>query len=238
MENSVNPDAGTIKIAGLPSLAWFASDVIVRYILETNRINVHLQFNQASTYAQLREHLLSGKVDLIFSTEIKDSRVASMYIGEHPLILLVPETHPLAQCDGVKLRMLDGEDFIAFSNNCQLREFTDQIFHVLDIHPSVKTETTQDLIMNGLVAAGHVVAIMPYPLCGAPYHTKIVPIMDELPPRQVYLMWNRDQYLTPLAECFLDFAMQNGVIFSQFLNKIIKLNSKKQEKAYAIEQAD
>ena len=102
---------------------------------------------------------------------------------------------------------------------CQLRTVTDEIFQNLDIHPNITMETAQDIIMYGLVAANHGIAITPYPLGGAPYNTKIVQIANNIPPRQLYLMWNREQYLPPAAEYFRDFIVRSGEVFTQFLEK-------------------
>ena len=215
----INPNTGTVVMAGFPSLAQFAPDIIVRYVSETNRVDVRLQFNQEATYNELKEQLLAGDVDLIFATEIDDPRIESSYIGEHQIILLVPKGHRLAQYDQVDLRELDGEDFISFDSDCQLRTVTDHIFQELRISPNITMETAQDIIMNGLVAANHGVAIMPFPLGGAPYNTKVVRISNNIPPRQLYLMWNKEQYLPPAAEYFRDFIIRSGEVFTQFLEK-------------------
>lgn len=215
----INPNTGTVVMAGFPSLAQFAPDIIVRYVSETNRVDVRLQFNQEATYNQLRDQLLSGQVDLIFATEVDDPRVGSSYIGEHQIVLLVPQGHRLAQYDQVDLRELDGENFISFDTNCQLRGVTDRIFKEMGIQPNITMETAQDLIIHGLVASNHGVSIIPSPLGGAPYNTKILPIGNHIPPRRLYLQWNKDQYLPPAAEYFRDFVIRSGEIFTQFLEK-------------------
>ena len=219
LSDYINPNTGTVVMAGFPSLAQFAPDIIVRYVSEPNRVDVRLQFNQEATYAQLREQLLSGKVDLIFATAVDDPRVASSYIGKHQIVLLVPLGHRLARYDEVDLRELDGEDFIAFDTNCQLRSVTDQIVKDLQIKPNITMETAQDLIIYGLVAASHGVSIIPYPLGGVPYNTKIIRIANDIPPRRLYLSWNKEQYLPPAAEYFRDFVIRSGEVFTQFLDK-------------------
>ena len=215
----INPNTGTVVMAGFPSLAQFAPDIIVRYVSETNRVDVRLQFNQEATYNQLRDQLLAGQVDLIFATAVDDPRISSSYIGEHQIVLLVPLAHRLAKYDEVDLRELDGEDFISFDTNCQLREVTDRIFKELGIHLNITMETAQDLIIYGLVAANHGVSIIPYPLGGAPYNTKILRISNNIPPRRLYLQWNKEQYLPPAAEYFRDFIIRSGEVFTQFLEK-------------------
>lgn len=115
-------------MACFPSLAEFAPELIVRYLSETNRVGVRLQFNQEATFMQLRDKLLAGEIDLLFCTKIDDPRVEGALIGEHQIVLLVPESHRLAQRESVDLRELDGEPFISFDNNCQLRSVTDELF--------------------------------------------------------------------------------------------------------------
>ena len=219
LKDYINPNTGTVVVAGFPSLAEFVPDVIVRYFSETNRVGVRLQFNQEDTYAQIRDQILSGEIDLAFCTWIDDPRVGASLIGEHRIVLLVPNNHRLAQRDKVDLRELDGEPYVSFDNNCQLRGVIDELFQRLNVHPKITMETAQDVVIYGLVAAKHGVAIVPRPLGGAPYNVKMVPIANEIPPRKLYLVWNKEQYIPPAAEYFRDFIIRSGLIFNQFLER-------------------
>lgn len=219
LQDYINPNTGTVVMAGFPSLAEFVPDMIVRYFSETNRVGVRLQFNQEATYMTLREQLLAGEVDLVFCTKIDDPRVEGTMIGEHQIVLLVPSTHRLANQELVDLRELDRESFIAFDNNCQLRTVTDELFRNLGIQPKICMETAQDVIMYGMVAANHGVAITPRPLGGAPYNVKILPIANDIPTRKLYLQWNKEQYIPPAAEYFRDFIIRSGLIFNHFLER-------------------
>lgn len=220
LNDFISPETGTVSIACFPSLTQFVPEIIVRYISETNRVNVRLQSNQEATYSALREQLLAGNVDMVFATEIDDPRIESTLIGEHELVLLIPPMHHLAQRESVDLRELDGEDFIAFDHSAQIRSQLDNIFDCLQIHPNIRMESGQDVIIYGLVAANHGVAIVPYPLGGAPYHVKVARISgDLLPPRKIYLSWNREEYMPPAAEYFRDFIVSHGTVFDEFLHR-------------------
>lgn len=220
LNDAISPETGMVSLACFPSLTQFVPEIIVRYISETNRVNVRLLSNQETTYGVLREQLLSGKVDMVFATEIDDERIGSTLIGEHELVLLVPATHRFAQRDCVDLRELDGEDFIGFEHSAQVRGQLDGIFESLQIHPNIRMESGQDVIIYGLVAAGHGVAIVPYPLGGTPYHVRIVRIAGGLlPPRRIYLSWNREEYMPPAAEYFRDFIIRQGAVFDEFLSR-------------------
>ena len=66
------------------------------------------------------------------------------------------------------------------------------LFHSRDIHPNIVMEARQDLVIYGLVSSGHSVAITPLPLAGEPYNVKPILISDDIPQRDLYLIWNKD----------------------------------------------
>ncbi|WP_312281960.1 LysR family transcriptional regulator [Oscillibacter sp.] len=210
-----NPNSGTVTLSAFPSLAQFLPDIIVRYLSETNRVGVRFQFSQ-NTFYFIQEHLLSGKIDLAFATWIDDPRVEHIKLGTHPLVLLVPFGHRLARRESASLKELDQEPFINFDSTSQLHYQNREIFESLNINPTILVETPQDIVMYGLVAANQGVAITPYPLGGAPYNVKIIPISDNIPARDLYLMWCKDRYMPPAAEYFRDYIIRSGKVFDQF----------------------
>jgi DNA-binding transcriptional LysR family regulator len=215
IRHAIDPETGIVSIACFPSLAHFIPDVIVRYISETNRVDVRLQPGQEATYYTLREQLLDGKVDLVFATEMGDPRVGSAYIGEHSFVLLVPEHHRFAERESVDITELDGENYIAYSKDSQLRQQTDKLFRSLGVHPRITTETAQDVMIYGLVAAGHGIAITPWPLGGAPYNVRLVPIRG-LEKRRLYMLWNKESYSSPAAAQLRSFIIKKGPIFDEY----------------------
>ena len=211
LRHAIDPDTGTVAIACFPSLARFVPDIIVRYISETGRVNARIHTSQEATYYELRGQLLDGKVDLVFATEIKDPKIKCVPIGEHRLALLVAEDSPLKKLDD-----LDGENFVAYSRKSQLRRQEDALFRRLGIHPRITMETDQDVIIHGLVAAGRGAALTPWPLGGAPYNVRILPIDAKLLQRRLFLSWNREAYLSPAAEHFRDFIVERGLVFDEY----------------------
>ena len=82
---------------------------------------------------------------------------------------------------------------------------------------NIVTETPNDVIIYGLVAAGHGIAVVPYPLSGAPYGTKgdshcrrghdgpaPVPAMEQGPVH------------SPAAEFFKNYIMRSGDVLNQY----------------------
>lgn len=72
---------------------------MVRYQSETNRYDVHFQYAQIGWY-EIHELIVSGKIDLCIATKFEEPEVAGTYIGDHPLVVIVPENHYLASREG------------------------------------------------------------------------------------------------------------------------------------------
>lgn len=216
LKGYIDPNVGIITMAGFQSVAQFATDLMVRYHSETNRLDVQFQYSQEG-WSSMHEKLVNGTVDLIIATKLNCPRVGAAYIGTHRLMVLVPEGHPLTAEESVDLRKLDGEDFIAFDVGAQIRTQLTQVFENLGVTPNIIAETPNDQIVYGLVAARRGVAIVPYPLAGAPYNTRILPIANDIPQRGLYLQWNEDRYIPPAAKYFRDYIIRSGEVFEQYL---------------------
>ena len=216
LKGYIDPTEGTISLAGFPSMAQFAPDLMVRYQSDTNRLGVQFQYSQEG-WKTLYGMLLDGSVDLILSTRLNHPQVEAAYIGTHRLVVLAPEGHRLAGEGSVDLRELDGENFIAFDPSVQLRNQLDEIFRELGICPTPDQETLSDQIIYGMVAARRGVAIVPYPLAGAPYNTEILPIANDIPQRKLYLQWNKERYIPPAAKYFRDYVIRSGEVFEQYM---------------------
>lgn len=219
IRDAVDPDSGTVSIDCFPSLATFLPDLIIQYISETKRLNVHLQTNQQN-YKMIQDHLLDGSVDLAFATKIDHPDIEAVPVGEHELVLLVPGTHRFADRESISLEELDGEEFVAYTRDTQIRHQTDEMFRRLGIQPKITIETAQDMFIYSLVAASYGLAITPYPLSGAPYNVRIVHLKQSISSsRTLYMLWNKSGYMTPAAEGFRDFVIRGGMVFNDFCQR-------------------
>lgn len=218
LKDYIDPNAGTIVLAGFQSVAQFATDLMVRYQSETNRLEVQFKYSQEG-WRSICNKLLDGTADLVLATRIEDPRVEGTPIGVHRLVLLVYEGHRLAERESVDLKELNGEKFISFDQTGELATSLWRIFDSLQVTPNVVTETPNDLIIYGLVAARRGIAVVPYPLGGAPYGTRIIPISNQVAERKLYLQWNKERYIPPAAEYFRDYVMRSGDVFNQYLDR-------------------
>lgn len=212
----IDPDRGTVVLSAFSSLDPFVSDAIVQYFSETHRVDVRFQYEHDG-FHEIHQKLLNGDIDLAFSTQIDDPRLEGRKIGEHPLVLLVPENHRFATEKSIRLEQLSGENFAAFDAESQLGIQIKAYFDSLGVRPNVIMEARQDEVIYGLVSSSHSVAITPLPLHNPPSNVKILPISDDIPKRELYLLWNKERYMPPAAGCFRDFVAEKENLFSRYL---------------------
>jgi len=216
LQDYIDPNRGIVSLSAFSSLDSFVSDSIVQYFSETHRVDVRFQYEHDG-FHEIHRKLIGGDIDLAFSTKIDDPRIDSVRIGTHQLVLLVPETHPFAHRQSISLKELDGENFATFDADSQLGVQIKQYFRDLDVRPNIIMEARQDIVIYGLVSSAHSVAITPLPLSGAPYNVKAIRICDDIPQRNLYLLWNKERYMPPAAGYFRDFIIQKEALFDQYL---------------------
>ncbi len=169
----------------------------MRYLSETNRVGVRLQFNQEATFMQCGTSCWPGRSTCSSVLKSTTPGWKGALIGEHQIVLLVPESHRLAQRESVDLRELDGEPFISFDNNCQLRSVTDELFRSLGIQPKIYHGDSPG---RHYVRHGGRQSRRRYRSQAPgrdPYNVKVLPIENEIPARKLYIQWNKEQYMPP-----------------------------------------
>lgn len=94
LKDYIDPNAGTIVLAGFQSVAQFATDLMVRYQSETNRLGVQFQYSQEG-WGSICDKIFNGSADLDLRQR---SRIRELRdpIGVHRLAVLVYEGHRLA----------------------------------------------------------------------------------------------------------------------------------------------
>lgn len=218
LQDYIDPSRGTVTLSAFPSLDSFVSDSIVQYMSNTGRVGVRFQY-QHDSFQAIRQKLLRGDIDLAIATKIEDPQLESVRIGTHALVLLVSEDHPFAERNSVSLKDLDGMNFTTYDSDSQLGGQIKALFQSRDIHPNIVMEARQDLVIYGLVSSGHSVAITPLPLAGEPYNVKPIPISDDIPQRDLYLIWNKERYMPPAAGYFRDFLAGEQDLFNAYLKR-------------------
>jgi DNA-binding transcriptional LysR family regulator len=154
--------------------------------------------------------LAGGRVDLAITSPRPDGcRWRGLYLER--LCLAVPRGHRFADRARIRLAEAGDEPFVALAPEFGLRQLTDELCAEAGIEPQVVFEAMEIPTMEGLVAAGFGVAVVPVPRSeraepGAVY----VPLLQTSAKRQLGLAWPADRPLPPAAERFAEFVIRQA----------------------------
>lgn len=203
-----DPETGMVRLAFLHSQAgWFVPDLLRRFRAEAPLVRFEL-FQGAAHH--IVERLANGEADLAITSPRPDGfRWRGLYMER--LCLAVPREHRFARRSRIRLADAAAEPFVALAPDFGLRQLTDELWAEAGIAPPVVFEAMEIPTMEGLVAAGFGVAVVPVPRPeraepGAAY----VPLSESSAKRQIGLTWNADRELPPAAARLAEFVIRNS----------------------------
>ena len=214
----VSPETGTVVVAFQQSLgSWLVPDLLGSFRAAHPAVGFRL------THARDELHGLpldGGAADLEIgtrrfrtgpeATRPGDLAVHTRRIGNEPLRLAVPASHPLADLGaseaGIDLAAAAAEPFVGLRTTSALRKLGDDLCAAAGFRPMIVFEGDDLSNVRGLVAAGLGVAIVPAPRAGSPVASPgpvlYLPILDDGAERDIYLTWPADKPLLPAADRF------------------------------------
>ena len=205
-----DPDTGRVRLAFLHSLAsWYVPEQLRRFRQSAPAIGFDLVQGPAH---EITQRVLDGQVDIAVTAprpEGADFGWRRLYVDE--LCLAVPHGHRLAARTRVRLSAVAGEPFIALAEQAGLRQLTDQLLAEDNVKPDIVFEATEIPTVEGLVAAGFGVAVIPVPRDGGKAKTVHVPISNAGAKREVGLAWSKARDLSPPARRFAAFVSNDAL---------------------------
>jgi DNA-binding transcriptional LysR family regulator len=204
-----DPDHGSVRLAFLHSVAtWLAPELIRGFRIEAP--GVQFSLTQAASY-ELLDHVLEGQSDIAITGPKPDVED----LGWHPLhreqlCLVVPRGHAAASLDQVDIAAAANEPFIVLGREFGLRQLTEDLFAHAGIAPEVAFESAEIATMEGLVAAGLGVAVVPTPRPNrAEPNAVYIPLADAAAHRELGLVWHKEVARSPITERFTEFVFSN-----------------------------
>lgn len=155
-------EMGQLVVGFVSSTAYNVLPTILR-TFRTRVPDVSLELHELSTEQQL-QWLREGRIDVGFlRPPIDEDTFSVATIYQEPLVVALPEAHPLANGASVSLRSLSSELFIFFPRSIAPGLY-DQIISLCqqaDFSPTVAQEAMQMQTIVSLVAAEMGIAIVP-----------------------------------------------------------------------------
>lgn len=203
----LDPDTGTVRLAFLDSMATSLVPRVLRdYHAHAPRVRVVLRQEPAH---EIRADLDSGTSELAIVSPRLGEGYAWVPLQEDRLVLIVPPGHRLRSRRRVRLADLAAEELVTTPTGFGHRALVDGLLAEAGVAPRVSFESADLATIEGLVAAGLGVALVPEQFAGLSGSVG-VPVTAAGARRTVGLTWCADRGLAPPAARFRDFVVESA----------------------------
>ena len=208
---SISNGEGYIDLGFLRTLGTnFVPRLSKSYIENNPDKKINFNFHTETTTADLIKSLKEQKYDMIFcSKSEKEKNIEFIPVSAQKLVLIVPSNHELAKYDSITLEQTVEYPQIVFSSKSGLRQIIDNLFDSIDKKPQITYEIEEDQVIAGLVSNNFGIAIVPYMPILKFMDLKTIEIKSPTWERNFYLAVLKDKTLTPIAENFKSFVIEN-----------------------------
>jgi LysR family transcriptional regulator, transcription activator of glutamate synthase operon len=192
-------------VAFQPSLGlWLVPQLVASF----RRQHPDVRFVLEQIRDELVDPLSSGReVDVVITTVRSEHEgVRWRALVAEPLLLAVAAAHPLAVRDSIDLKEAAGEPFVMLRSTFALRHSSEELCGEAGFVPAIAFEGDDLPTVEGFVAAGLGVAIVPLPRRGAGAGTasdiRYLTIAEPAATREIGIAWSTERRLLPAVERF------------------------------------
>jgi DNA-binding transcriptional LysR family regulator len=203
----LDPDTGVVRLAFLDSIATSLVPQVLR-AFHAHAPRVRVLLSQEPGH-EILDDLAAGAVDLAITSGRPSDEHGWRPLQEERLVLVVPPRHRLRSRSRVDLGELAGEELVTTPVGFGYRSLVDGLLREAGVAPAISFESQDLATIEGLVAAGLGVAVLPEPFAGQSGTTGL-PITTDAARRTIGLTWRLDRSLPPPAARFRDFVTSAG----------------------------
>lgn len=200
----LDPDSGVVRLAFLDSMATSLVPRLLR-AFHAHAPRVRVLLSQEPAHDIVRD-LATAAVDLAITSARPAGDFGWAELQEERLVLVVPPHHRLRDRRTVRLEELDGEELVTVPLGFGYRSLVDGLLREAGAAPTVSFESQDLATIEGLVAAGLGVAVVPEAFAGVS-GTVGLRILADGARRTIGLTWRTDRALTAPAARFRDFVV-------------------------------
>ncbi len=206
---SQDPEAGTVRLGIFPTLGpYLLPHVVPRIRARFPKLELLLVEEKSDVLlARLRE----GRLDAgLLALPIHDDQLHAEFLFEEPFLLAVPEAHPLARRDALKLSDLSHEKLLLLEDGHCLRDQALDVCQLAGTSERSEFRATSLETLRQMVAANVGITLLPTlavkPPVARSQDIHLLSFRDSRPSRRIAMVWRRSSamggFLLKLAQVF------------------------------------
>ena len=204
-----DPESGAVRLGLFPTLGPYLLPHVVPVVRRRFPELELLLVEEKSDVllARLRE----GRLDAaILALPVDDDQLHSELLFEESFVVALPDTHPLAGRNTLRMQDLGNERLLLLEDGHCLREQALEVCHLAGAHEKSAFRATSLETLRQMVAANVGLTLLPAlavkpPVAPSP-DIRLVPFADPPPSRRIAMLWRRssalDGFLRHLAGLF------------------------------------
>lgn len=204
---SRDPAGGQLRLGIFPTLAPY---LLPHVIPEVRRRFPDLKLQLAEEKTEIVLEMLSnGSLDAgLLALPIDDGHFEVEYLFEESFLLAVPEGHPLAERERIRLRDLDGEELLLLEDGHCLRDQALEVCTRAGAHERLDFHATSMETLRQMVAANAGMTLMPAlsvrPPVAPTANVVLRPFEAPGPSRRIALVWRPSSALSEFLHEFAE----------------------------------
>lgn len=204
LSSLVAPGKGEVSIGFMHTLGL---EVIPSLMTKVKNVypNMKFQLTQSNSGVLVKKIEL-GELDLCLVSSFETGKdIIWEKLWEEELFLIVPNVHPLADRNQVKLYEFANEPFISIKKGNSLRKSVDELYKKEGFQLNVAFEGEEVHTLAGLVESGLGVSLIPHIKGLEQYEVKMIQVDAKDCKREIGLCYMKNRYKSAVTEQFEDF---------------------------------
>jgi LysR family cyn operon transcriptional activator len=208
---------GTLRIGVTYSLSTVLTEAVIGFIKAYPGIKLEIIYK---TVDELLTLLRERKVDFVLSYKplCNAPDIASMFLFENALALVVDKEHPLAERKNIKLQELSGKELLLPSKGLQARTMFDRLIEGKNFLFNSSLELNETNILLQMVATGHYATILSTSAVFGKPRFRAIPIDETGNTMEASLLYLEDAYQKTAAKKFIEILLDTDAVKRRLMN--------------------
>lgn len=208
---------GTLRIGVTYSLSTVLTEAVIGFIKAYPGIKLEIIYK---TVDELLTLLRERKVDFVLSYKplCNAPDIASMFLFENALALVVDKEHPLANRKNIKLQELSGKELLLPSKGLQARTMFDRLIEGKNFRFNSSLELNETNILLQMVATGHYATILSTSAVFGKPRFRAIPIDEAGNTMEASLLYLEDAYQKTAAKKFIEILLDTDAVKRRLMN--------------------